>query len=253
MIVIKDMCSGWLSSCFQSYTRTTIDELEVRRMQLGALLLACFAVQVLRLVTGQLLSILGLMTCLAGNKARCTLCDWDLWVLVIMASCGAALDLASLAVNLDILAGFNLDWRMAPCRRVAMTGAIVAPFLEICCVQVALYSYLPRDKYFFVPTNGQSYGHVNALRAAAGARHSSFTTPECPDKSAIESFTDRIRSIVRGEPEEEADPSSATNSFRCQQCQVTISSGSRLGTGQYADCVYCEGCWAAWHSTSSTT
>ena len=37
--------------------------------RLGALLLACFAVQVLRLVTGQLLSILGLMTCLAASLA----------------------------------------------------------------------------------------------------------------------------------------------------------------------------------------
>ena len=35
--------------------------------RLGALLLACFAVQVLRLVSGQLLSILGLMTCLAAS------------------------------------------------------------------------------------------------------------------------------------------------------------------------------------------
>eukprot|EP00434_Breviolum_minutum_P034195 symbB.v1.2.030256.t1/scaffold3390.1/size57886/5 len=60
------------------------------------------------------------------------------------------------------------------------------------------------------------------------------------------------QSKVRGEPEEEADPSSGTNSFCCEQCKAVISSGGRLGTGQFADCRYCEECWKSWHSASSS-
>lgn len=30
-----------------------------------------------------------------GNKARCTLCDWDLWALVVVGTSAATLDLAT--------------------------------------------------------------------------------------------------------------------------------------------------------------
>lgn len=117
--------------------------------RLGALLLASFAVQVLRLVTGwgvwssvgaggrQLLGLLGLLACLAGNRARCTLADWDLWLLVVLATTAATLDVVSVVVDLDTIERLSLGWRLAPCQRVAMLGAVAAPILEVLCVQAS--------------------------------------------------------------------------------------------------------------------
>ena len=102
------------------------------RAQLGALLLCSFAIQVLRLVSGQLLALLGLLTCLVGNKARCSLCDWDLWLLVVLATCAATLDVLSLLPAVDERLSFE---RLKPCQRVAMLGAVAAPVLELLCVQ----------------------------------------------------------------------------------------------------------------------
>ncbi|CAK9083079.1 unnamed protein product, partial [Durusdinium trenchii] len=247
------MCSGWFSWCFQSYTRSTIEELEARRTQLAGLLLTCFGVQVLRLATGQLLSMLGLLTCLVGNKARCTLCDWDLWALVVVGTSAATLDLVSLAVDLGTFGSFNVGWRLAPCRRIALLGAILAPLLEVWCVQVALCSYIPRHEYL-VAAHMQSYGHIDGRDvAAAGARFKK-------NSGTTSTLFTSLRAAVLGEPEEEVDPvsppvqdESGSAHAQCSQCQMTIQRAGRLGTGLYGDCLYCEDCWVAWQTASCSS
>ncbi|CAJ1462156.1 unnamed protein product, partial [Effrenium voratum] len=143
-----------LGSCFEGYFLTPVEELEVRRMQLGALLLALFASEALRLATGQLLSVPGLVVCLVGNRARCSLRPWDLGAFLALGGSVAVLDVVSLAGILEAT-GFQAPSARAPCQRVAFSGAVAAPLLELMCLKVAWGSYVTRD-HFFVP--GPSYG-----------------------------------------------------------------------------------------------
>ncbi|CAE7365777.1 unnamed protein product [Symbiodinium natans] len=153
-----------LETCFQKYCATPLEEIEFRRLQFGALLLALFAVEVLRLVVGQLLFIPGLLVCLVGNRARCSLRPWDLTLFMVLAAAVAIMDSVNLA------AGFRGGFpeiaerlRLPSCQRVGSIGDLLAPMLELCCLKVASASYL-KAEHLIVDAHRMRSGYASSQR-----------------------------------------------------------------------------------------
>jgi len=266
-----DISSSLLSACFEKYRTTPSEELEFRRLQLGALLLGLFAVEVLRFVAspGQLLFIPGLVVCLVGNRARCSLRPWDLTLFVALAAVVAVTDLVSLVAGWR--GGFPEiaeSFRLSSCQRVGTTGDILAPMIELLCVKVASGSYL-KAEHLFVDVCSFSRVHGAYEGCTSSRRHSSSnSSTSCPTSAVTGSIVSPLSSLADyfctfvsdafGEAQDrkplretEAVLSMPAPLPSCQECGAEAAGyGAGFGTGIFAESLYCSQCWKKWYQVT---
>lgn len=278
-------CPMIRDTCLPKYQPTTVEALEQQRGKLGMALLGQLTVVTFRLVTGHFSGgAVGLFIFVVGNNARCSLRTSLLTSYVVLGSVAGALDVLDLLKEiLSFGTGFfALPFEAHLSQNLTAISLLMAPAAEFGGARSAWDSYL-RPSMLFQDAEASQSGHEigasssppwfqHPLAAAVGqalydpwagsAAPALLAQPSTP-RHRTRQHRDESWPTPSAPPELRCGRSPGQEDFHwsggrsfqehCVECGAELHGGRCwYGSGHYAGKAYCQQCWSAWASSSSS-